>query len=398
MRLSRNWIESFKKYCAGEETSEKFQTWTAISVLASTLERKVWLELGHDRLYPNLYTFLVAPSGLVKKETLITIGSGFLKQLPQFYLFEDRISPGSFLRLLWNSNKFFQYQGKTIRQTPLTVVATEVGTSFGGSVKKMLDLLSDLYDCRPFDSSIPWSSKNTGKRYDIYGPCINLLGATTPTGLKRMIPEEALEGGLASRLLLIVETKPPSQVVAWPEINPEAKAHEQRLLDDLKQIYKRLSGPFGIDPEAKESFARWYEHHRKQTLLKSQDPRILAYLGKKPDLIRKLAMIYSASYKDELWITREDILWAGERLEEIEEPLFDLFAQEATEEEISYQLLTFINSHGQVFLDQIAQRLGRYGSKETLRAYLTDLRVSGLISEETTEENRVLYRAVSQLD
>jgi hypothetical protein len=55
-RIHTNWIADYIKYASYQESPPLFHKWTAISTLAATLNRNVFIQRGYNRLYPNLYT------------------------------------------------------------------------------------------------------------------------------------------------------------------------------------------------------------------------------------------------------------------------------------------------------------------------------------------------------
>src|SRR5580704_9488473 len=80
-----SWIDAFQEYTGSFlETAPIFRKWIAISTIAAVLERKVWIDTGSN-LYPNLYIFIIGPSGIGKTRG-IDCALDMLRELPDFHI------------------------------------------------------------------------------------------------------------------------------------------------------------------------------------------------------------------------------------------------------------------------------------------------------------------------
>ena len=76
-----DWLEGYVKFTSNSEPPELFHIWTALSVLAASLQRKCSLPWGTLTFYPNLYVVLIAPSGKARKGTAMGPGMDLLEDL-----------------------------------------------------------------------------------------------------------------------------------------------------------------------------------------------------------------------------------------------------------------------------------------------------------------------------
>src|SRR5229473_1704407 len=83
-RKLASWIESFVDYTSNLEAAPIFRKWSAISVIAATLEQKVFVTTSSP-LYPNLYVFLVGHPGIGKSRA-ITSAASFIREIPEIHL------------------------------------------------------------------------------------------------------------------------------------------------------------------------------------------------------------------------------------------------------------------------------------------------------------------------
>ena len=73
-RESKDWINTYLAYTDNTEPPHLYKEWVAVSVIASALQRKVFLEWGPMTFYPNMYIILCGPSGKARKSTAMGPG------------------------------------------------------------------------------------------------------------------------------------------------------------------------------------------------------------------------------------------------------------------------------------------------------------------------------------
>ena len=387
MRKVPDFIKGFLEYSSNHESSDTLRTWVAISCLAGTLHRKVWIDFDLYKLFPNMYIFIVGQSGLVKKSTSMNIGVDLLREVG-VKIMSDRVTPASLVREIKDAASFTQFDGATHKHSSVFSYASELKSTFGGSINSVSELLTDLYDCNPNDANKPWIHKSGAGTTKVYGPCLNILAGTTPIWLKKMIPSSDMEGGFASRVIFVVE-KPSGRFVAWPELDDSQKELRKDLIETLKHINSRCVGRFRVHSEARELFTAWYENHMKYDLPKVSDPKFSGYMGRKGDIMRKLAMIRSASLGDDLIIEREHLLWAGEQLESIEKGMFDAM-KSYSEEDLMHDIAEYLRSRGSAPLTEIVKVFSNKASDRAIADYCLDLRVSGVLSSRDSSQG-LLY-------
>src|SRR3990170_8200696 len=81
IREAGDWLSSYLEYTDNTEPPASYHLWTGISVISGVLQRKVWMEWGHELIYPNMYVVLIGPSGRCRKGTAMNIGKGLLKTI-----------------------------------------------------------------------------------------------------------------------------------------------------------------------------------------------------------------------------------------------------------------------------------------------------------------------------
>lgn len=322
-RFFDDFIKAYLEFTRGQEASEKIHKWVATSIIAAALERKVWLNRGHYILYPNLYTIIVGASGLVRKSTSTGIGVELLRSLDKFSAMSERVTAASLITQLARAGReFSDYKGAAHKHSAVFCYASELKVFLDDVFGDLKVLLTTFYDCHPNDWRTPWVYENKGEGITrVHGPCLNILGASTPTWLVKCIPPSEMEGGFASRVIFVVENDTPERFIAWPRQDDQTM--KSKLASDLARIHE-MSGEFIVSPEAHLWFEAWYREHMLN-LSKVRDPRFSGYFGRKGDTILKIAMSLSASESSSYLIEERHIREAADSLTALEASMYDAF-------------------------------------------------------------------------
>ena len=91
-RILPNWLEAYMAFTHSLESPDEYHTWTALSTIGGAVRRRAYFDMGHFKLYPNLYAVLVGPPGRCKKSTAMRVGRGMLAELPGIKFTTDSIT------------------------------------------------------------------------------------------------------------------------------------------------------------------------------------------------------------------------------------------------------------------------------------------------------------------
>lgn len=324
-----NFIDAYLAFTENQESTRRIHTWVAISIIAAALERKARLNMGHFLIFPNLYTFIIGESGTVRKSTSTGIGVSLLRDIetqgiPGVKIMSDRMTASALIQQLHRSISEYNLGNVLERQSAVYCYASELNVFLREVYGSISELLTTFYDCVPYDSKKPWVYETIKDgELKIYGPCLNILGASTPAWLSKSIPANEMEGGFSSRVLFVVERESPKRLVAWPEEQKDAPAIREKLVEDLRQIHS-LRGWFRKTPEAHTFYTDWYRRH-KQNKSKFQDPRFVGYYGRKPIMVLKIAMILAVAEGNELCFDARHLQSAIALLDDLEPAMTDAF-------------------------------------------------------------------------
>src|SRR2546430_3529407 len=299
-------------YTAESESPDEYHIWTALSTIAGAIRRKAFFEMGYFLLYPNLYVVLVGPAGRCKKSTAMRIGRGFLAKTPGINFSTDSTSRE---RLILDLT-----QAHADGHSSMTAYSTEFASLLTTSGMDMVVFLTDIYD-----SPEEWSHKTkTGGTNKIRAPYLNIEGATTPDWIARSLPLDTVGIGLTSRIIFVYQDTPRIKD-PFPTLSKSQIELGELLVKDLHQI-SLISGRYVLDQNAKDFYSKWYVDVHQKEGRSTQDTRLSGYFERKPMHILKVAMLVSASRKDDTILTLADIETSRNLLEQAEPAMARTFS------------------------------------------------------------------------
>lgn len=164
--------------------------------------------------------------------------------------------------------------------------------------KGMIECLTDLYDAHE-----TWKYATSGEGSDfLFGVCVNCFLGSTPRWIANNLPEDAIGGGLWSRLAVIVGYEKYKRITLPP--TPPEELYKN-LLHDLAHI-STLVGAFMWDEEGYRIFDEWYQKLDSK-YREVKDENLHSFLERIHIMVLKCAMALRVSYSDELILTPRDI-------------------------------------------------------------------------------------------
>ena len=348
-RKLTDFISGYLEYCQETESPTQYHLWCSISAIASALQRRCSLPWGVETIYPNHYIVLIGPSGKCRKGVAMGICYDIVKEAGLKCAAES-ITREALIRDFKESISSYQVPGdpEISYHCSLTVFSEELSIFLGNKDVRFLADLTDWYNCK---SEWTYRTKNMGTD-KIANMCFNILGATAPDWLTSILPQEAVGGGVTSRIVFIVESEKKGFFGAPFEPNYKLR---DALINDL-EIISTISGNFVFSAEALALYIPWYESQEKQPEMK--DPRFSGYNERRATHIRKLAMVCSISRNNDLEITKEDFIRAVTILEAAEKNMPRVFRGlgKAKYSELTMYVFDFIMQRKKVTKGEIMRK------------------------------------------
>jgi len=382
-KLNTNWISAYATALSPiTEAPEAFVIWSAISVVSAVLKKKVWVNRGTYKVYPNQYIVLVGPPG-VGKGTAIHPAHSFIKEFkPKLsnYL-SDRITAPKIIEKLASG---FQTQsvvaGHVVTSTESTAVlmATELST-FLGSSDWMTSFLCDTWDRNEFE----YDTKNKGTSH-VKDMCVSLIGACVPDFIRKINgkqnSQEAINGGFTARTMFVFANEK-SKKLPWPVSLENTKGGKELIVNlrhDLECI-ACLGGEFSFSQEA---YFKW-EAFYKTIKAEDHDSDVVRYFKSRQDVhVMKVAMCLSAAMNDSLQIDLWCLTTAIALVEGVLATLDVTFrgVGESSLSEATAKIQTYIERKGLTTRKELLRDNHRHATMDDIDRIINTLYAIGIIN------------------
>lgn len=329
-RNFENWLEAYRTYAKDGFTPEQFNQWSGLSVIAGALERKVWIPWSDTfSYYPNIFVLMVSLPG-AGKSTAYNKAMGLLQAMNEregkLNLIPSQVTEAKFVELMGNATPF-DIGTRTHFQSSGFYGASEASNSLKNIYGDFIACLTDFYDCPPF-----WE-KATKKddRLTLRNVCLNLLAGSTFDYLGKLVTDENIMGGFASRLIYVVHreklVRNQKFQLGGTNAGEDTARLEYRkaLIEDLAQIHKMV-GPFSADKEFGQAWEQWYPvfEEKRQS---NPSEKMQSLLVRTNTNVLKLSMLFSAARSNDRILTIEDWDNALTAIEPIEAEIPHIFRE-----------------------------------------------------------------------
>jgi len=394
-RMLANWLDSYVEYTKETEPPASYHLWVGTSIIAGALQRRVVLDWGFERIYPNMYIILVGPSGRARKGVALGIGKDLLKDVGVSLTAEAPTRESLIRRMKDKTITFTTPTGRIVFHCSMTCFSEELSVFLGQNDIRFLSNLTDWYDSK---DDWTYDTKNQGIDH-LQGLCFNLLGATAPDWFQSILPTEAIGGGFTSRIIFVVEERKGKTV---PEDITPPKKLRDALVHDLERM-TTLSGQFSFDPTARRMYTDWYsaeDEKLNRGILPVKDNRLSAYCERRATHLRKLMMVLSIARDDELVITADDVTRAAKQLVAAEANMHKTFSGFGSSpiSGSTDRIITYIKNLGEVPRSVLMRTFYRDIDADTLDNIERTLHAMNRISIQNLSSGEKLYKWITDAD
>jgi hypothetical protein len=211
----------------------------------------------------------------------------------------NQVTEAKFIELMAHGRSFLEKtaSGEIMhRQNAGYYFASEASNSLKNVFGDFIACLTDFYDCpRTWERA----TKKDGKKIQLANVCMNLLAGSTFDYLGKLVSDENIMGGFASRIIYVVSKNKVVEDQLFQLGGSSDKEKEERkifrdaMIDDLVQISKMV-GPMHADAEFGKAWEAWYpDYERKRRALDSEKAQSI--LARTNTNVLKVAMLLSAA-------------------------------------------------------------------------------------------------------
>jgi len=336
-----NWLAHYMKYTQRTEPPELYHLWSGLTAISSALRRKCYCNWGALRgyVYPNLFVSLVGPPG-GRKGTAMKIAKSFVQKLDVNIGADSLGSTQALYKELMDSeDTYVDHAGFTRKHKSVSIWSEEFQVFLNDRDQMLLASLTDLFDCAD-----TWKYKTLARKTEDISNCwLTLFGCITPSLLQSKLSQDAVGGGLISRIIFVVG-QGPKQRRALQFLTEEEEDTQKRLENDLQEI-ANLSGQFTLSKDFLKTYVRWYEQDYDESGVPSE--RFLGYNHRRPLHLNKVCMLVCAAESDEMIITAEHFEQALAIMQatELEMPNAFYGLGLSSQANIYAKILSFIDAH-----------------------------------------------------
>lgn len=250
-----NWIQKLVDANRETESPERFYYWAALTTISAILAKRVWLDRHVYKLYPNIFVFLVAGSGM-KKSIPVVLSRNLVELAGGVRVVSGR---NSIQKILEDLSKAYSLEGGGMVKNAQGYIINSELASFLIKDPDALSILTDIYDTHSYPKEWKYNLKSSEAK--LKEPCITWLGATNEEHFEDCIPQVQIRGGFVGRVL-IVHSLIPGNINSLVN-KPESVVNLDELTPFLKQL-REVSGEIRWTIEGGKWYDQWYNDYSRE--------------------------------------------------------------------------------------------------------------------------------------
>lgn len=269
------YLDSYVEYAKTlTDAPVEFHLAAGLSTVAAALENRVYITAWGQRIYPNLWMLLLAPSGFYRKSTAINIGIRCLRGQC-----EDVLMPNDFTR-----EKLIEFMDKK----PSGLISVyEFGDLLAQMQREyncgMKEFLTNIYDGHPYKRA---TKKETSSIVD---PSLSILAASTIDWIHDRITEGDVRGGFLARFLFW----PSTQKNGWMGLSSVPDTGIMELLQNALGAFNSIEiGSVGFPKSVVDRYNDWNRGHEEEINDKKLPSELQGFYTRMATYVLKIAMIY----------------------------------------------------------------------------------------------------------
>jgi hypothetical protein len=385
-----DWLEYYLKHTQHTEPPTQYHLWSGITAIASCLQRKCWLNWGlQGNIYPNLYVVMVGPPG-GRKGTAMKMAKKLVQKV-EVHMGSDAL--GSIQALYQEiesaKNNFKTCDGRIEEHKSLSVWSEEFQVFLSDSAPGLIANITDLFDCPD-----EWKYSTRSRGLENLSNCwLTLFGAITPSLLQNKLSQDAVGGGLISRVIFVVGYGKKKKVALAFQSAEEAEV-ERHLLHDMEQI-KNLAGGFRPTEKYIETYVKWYEGPAATAGVDSD--KFVGYNERRALHVRKISMVISASESNDMILREHHFTKAIEVLKFTEHDMPNAFygLGRGVHSDILSDLMRFLQDkgteQGHISWIDVLRRFQLDAIPSELETYLSICEQTGMIKKVRSAAGKRVY-------
>jgi len=295
------WIDEVMAQTAEVESPKSYVYWAALTTISAAVRNNVYLNKFYYKLYPNIFCFLIGPSG-VKKGFPIKMAEDIIRLVGGIRVISGKASIQGITSSL-ATTQTFKDGSAPITDSAGFIPAPEFAASLVRD-ETALTMLTNLYDGHAhevFDVTLK-SGIEKMKR-----PNLVIIGGMNDPMFDDIITAREMTGGFIARSLLVLESER-GYVNALTRA-PKVPYEPEKLAPYVREVAK-VKGEFKWTQAAMDFYEDWYYNKFKPTEANDKTGTV----NRIHDTILKVTMLLSLSRRLSLNIELGDLTEAFQKV------------------------------------------------------------------------------------
>lgn len=290
---TKNFIDLFV-YAAGDwKTPVIFHKWAAISLIAACLEDRVWLSIfDHSPLKPNIWTFLIGPSGC-GKDHAVGHALSLLRPEDPIIKIDGKVTIPALYDFMSE-----QQRARDAISIPVYLISSDVTEQLpiGTEAKDFTSRVLSLYGGR--DRELMDLTRTSGSKR-VMNPLLNWFAGCTPEWFPNAIDPMVFASGFTGRAYFIFGEPNYNYFHMMKPIERHDKAEVMAYLRERVERFQTIEGMFVVSANAKVVYDQWLRHVGERAQHQNLSDVERQVYGRIKTSAEKLAMIFAmASWRD----------------------------------------------------------------------------------------------------
>ncbi len=287
-----SFVQDVLSHTESYESPNSFWRWNAYTAISAVLRDNVWRQFGDNKIYPNIYTLIVADSAVHRKGAPVKLCESLVKAVKNTKVISGRSSIQGILDEL-SRGETDKTTGKIMAGGSAIFCAGELSAGIV-SDPEAIKILTDIYDFKD-----EYTSRLRGSGiFRIKNVCFSIMAASNEELLRDVYDSKALFGGLLGRTFLVKpnEFRKANSLFGISDTSEEMT----KLVESLREI-SLLAGQFTFTSAAEKFYDDWYLPFRKSY---EKKPDKSGIMGRIHTSVLKLAMIICVDQTKKLTVER----------------------------------------------------------------------------------------------
>lgn len=306
-------------YNSGNECPENYIIFAGLATASAVCCRRAYIDWPPNRLYPNIYPFLIGDQGSRKGVAKQVMFHFLLKDFPLVPRGASTTSPQAITKKLASQDCIigFKDENDVYQEAHVLVFCVgELKHFLGLNQSGMIDLFTDAYD----EIYLEADYKNTGND-PIPNPYLVLLACETPDWILTRLKTELISGGFARRIIPVYE-KEKRCAIPSPFVTPDMEKARERCVADLQKLEQKF-GRVSLSPDAAEYYSAWYIKHEKNP---PSDPLAKGFHSSQHAQVLKIGCLLTLLERDEMVMDLELLQVSISLIDRIVPGMLELFS------------------------------------------------------------------------